>query len=264
MGKDDLGDRMKRFERHGFGSEILLPQIPVIARLDGKTFHSFTRGLQKPFDVRLTELMHLTTKHLIDQFHPDLAFTQSDEITLVWVGDRELLFNGKVLKMCSSFSALASAFFCSKLPEQLPEKSHFTPTFDCRVFNLPTLTEAVNCLIWRQMDAVRNSVSGLAQANFSHKQLQNVGVPTMKQMLLEKGIRWEDLPADNRQGSFFRRVVFERKFTEEELQNLPENHNAHSNPDLLITRSEVRKIDLPLVVEMEDRSAILFPAKEKK
>ena len=114
------------------------------------------------------------------------------------------------------------------------------------------------------MDAVRNSVSGLAQANFSHKQLQNVGVPTMKQMLLEKGIRWEDLPADNRQGSFFRRVVFERKFTEEELQNLPENHNAHSNPDLLITRSEVRKIDLPLVVEMEDRSAILFPAKEKK
>ena len=68
MGKDDLGDRMKRFERHGFGSEILLPQIPVIARLDGKTFHSFTRGLQKPFDVRLTELMHLTRNILLINF----------------------------------------------------------------------------------------------------------------------------------------------------------------------------------------------------
>lgn len=224
---DSLGDRMKQYEN--VTRTYLTRRIPVIIRVDGKAFHTFTRGLKKPFDEIFVKSMQETMKYLCENIQGCvLGYTQSDEITLVLVDyqDRNTSawFDNNIQKMVSVSASMATMAFnnafqnccCEWFEEHednwiVPDDdNYFVGTlmdkqyiamFDSRVFTLPK-EEVVNCLIWRQQDATRNSIQSVGQANFSQGQLHGKNCSQIQDMLmLEKGINWNDYPAHLKRGS---------------------------------------------------------------
>jgi tRNA(His) 5'-end guanylyltransferase len=136
--------------------------------------------------------------------------------------------------------------------------------FDCRVWNVPDTTEAVNCLLWREQDATRNSIQSAAYALYSQKQLHKKDTNEMQEMIFQKGINWNDYPDRFKRGAYFRRVLVERKFTVSELDVLPPMHEARRNPDLLIKRHELRRLDLPPLGRITNREDVIFYRAEPK
>jgi tRNA(His) 5'-end guanylyltransferase len=262
--KDLFGDRMKFYENQTCGIK-LLPRIPVIARLDGKGFSKFTRGLRRPYDERLSNLMIELTKYLVKETNANCGYTQSDEITLMWYVDdpkSSIYFDGRYFKMVSDLSAMASVFFNKKLVEYLPEKSDKWPRFDCRVFNVPTLDEAVNTFLWREQDATKNSITMAASAFYSHKQLHKKNGSEKQEMLFEKGINWNDYPAFFKRGTYVQRKRILRKFTSDELEKLPKKHIARKDPDLMIERWVVDRIDLPPLMKINNKVDVIVFGKD--
>ena len=235
--RDALGDRMKKYEY--ITRTHLVPRMPVVIRLDGKAFHSFTRGFKRPFDEVLISTMQDTTKYLCENIQGCvLGYTQSDEITLVLVDYKKLnscaWFDNNIQKMCSIAASMATfafnRFFVANLNafyefntdidlteigyhitfseedngkyyEAYKKAAEKGALFDARAFNIPK-EEVCNCVLWRQNDATRNSVEMVAQAHFSHGVLQNKSQSQMQDMLmLEKGINWNDFPVHQKRGS---------------------------------------------------------------
>lgn len=192
-----LGDRMKRYEE--VANYKLMTREPVIIRLDGRAFHTFTRGLNKPFDESFILCMSATLQYLCEEVgNCVFGYAQSDEITLVLVDYKTYntmpWFDNRLQKLASTSAALATVMFNKMIlgAASLRNKSALMPTFDARAFNVPR-EEVANMIIWRQQDATRNSVNSVAQANFSHKQLQGKSNAEMQEMLFsEKGINWND------------------------------------------------------------------------
>src|SRR5262249_54942493 len=138
-------------------------------------------------------------------------------------------------------------YFNTLLPQYLPEKAGSQPTFDARVWNVPTVDEAVNVFVWRQQDAVKNSVSMAARESFSHKELLNRSAREMKAMLRERGVVWEDYPRFFREGTFVQKYTARRAFSTDEIDRLPPMHEARRNPGLIVERQDYRELDVPLV-----------------
>ena len=224
--RDDLGVRMKEFYEQ-VPKTKLMRRTPVAIRIDGKAFHTFTRGFQKPFDEILMKSMQETTKYLCENVQGCVfGYTQSDEITLILVDYKELdtsaWFDYEVQKLCSISASMATMAF-NKYFERNAENyiqncatdyetdglyGKGTPEyqlceiyqkavkkgamFDARCFNIPK-EEVTNLIYWRQLDATRNSIQMVGQANFSHKELQNKSCKDIQDMLHEqKGINWND------------------------------------------------------------------------
>lgn len=239
---DSFGDRMKMYEGKEAGRRFM-PLVPIVARLDGKTFSKFTKGLKRPYDQRLSDLMVATMSYLVDQTDARVGYTQSDEITLVLYSDTvesQTYLDGRIQKLTSVLAAMATSYFVRHLDAALPEKAGAMPMFDCRVWVVPNLEEAANAVLWRVQDATRNSISMAAQANFKHRELQGKSQSTMKAMLLDKGIRWEDYPSFFKWGTLVRRRKVRRPFSAEEIEALPPQHDARRTPDLIIERSEMQ------------------------
>jgi len=246
---DSLGDRMKVYEQAEAGRK-LMPRLPILARIDGRAFHSFTAGLERPFCKGLHDLMVATTKSLVEETNAKVGYTQSDEITLVWYESNpqtQVWFDGKIHKMVSQLGSLATLYFNTYLGDHLP--LHYAlkgPTFDARVWNVPTVDEAFNCLVWRQQDALRNSVSMAAQSMFSHNELQNKSCDEMQELMFTaRGVNWNDYPDWAKSGSFVTRNAKWTDFTTEELEALPPKHNARLNPNLKIKRSVIEVKHFP-------------------
>lgn len=230
--KDLLGDRMKRYEN--VSRFYLTRRVPVIIRIDGKAFHTFTRGMKKPFDRVLMTVMQQTMQYLCENIQGCVfGYTQSDEITLVLtdyktVGTDSWFGNG-VQKMCSVAASMATMAFnrffvtaYSDLSESIEKSTGsvsneefryagllydklLSATFDARVFSVPK-DEVCNCLIWRQQDATRNSIEAAGQAYFNHKQLHKKTCDQIQEMLWqERSINWNDYPVDFKRGSCCRR-----------------------------------------------------------
>jgi tRNA(His) 5'-end guanylyltransferase len=258
--KDDLGERMKLYE----GMEAmrkLMPQLPIMCRLDGKAFHTFTKGLRRPFDVRFQQLMQSTTLRLVEETNAALGYTQSDEISLVilWNKDSEPYFGGRIQKICSTLAAVASVWFNKELPRHLPEKQNKLATFDCRVWNVPTLWEASNAILWREQDATKNSIQMAAQSLFSHKELQGLHSKQLQEkMFQDKGVNWNDYPTDFKRGSYFKRVHVETPFTTEELESLPPKHEARKNPSLVVKRAKISKVTFPKADSIKNLPDVFF------
>jgi tRNA(His) 5'-end guanylyltransferase len=260
MSKDELGDRMKFYEGR-YTDHVLLPMIPVLARMDGRAFHTFTKGLERPYDKRLSDLMIATTVFLVQETNARCGYCQSDEITLVWLAedpDSEIFFGGKLLKMVSVVGALTTAYFNKRLPEFLPEKSDQMPVFDTRIWNVPTEWEAANCFIWREMDATRNSVSMAAQAYYSHNELMGKSTADKHDMLHAKGINWNDYPSFFKRGTYVRRREVKTQFSPEELASLPPKHAARTNPNLEIRRTVVMQEDFPPLTRLANRTDVIL------
>lgn len=203
MDKTTLGDRMKGYER--VTQNKLIPKMPVIIRLDGKAFHTFTKGLERPFDESLHDAMLHTTHNLVHAIQGAVfAYTQSDEISILlrdW--DKittESWFNGNIQKVVSVSASMATAHFNNLFNHP----KHTVPAlFDSRVFQLP-FNEVTNYFIWRQRDAERNSVNMLGQSQFSHKQLQGKNVSQVQDMLmtqLDAPVNWNDIDTWKKRGA---------------------------------------------------------------
>ena len=213
---DDLGKRMKE-NYEGISKLRLTRRTPVIIRLDGKAFHTFTKGLKKPFDEILMKTMQDTMLALCSTVQGCvLGYTQSDEITLVLVDYKKFnssaWFDNELQKLVSISASLATLAFnkyfhhntldanLSMEEEDLYASKFMNAIFDSRAFNIPK-EEVANCILWREFDAERNSVQMVGQANFSHKELQKKSCADIKKMLIEqKGINWDELPTDKKHG----------------------------------------------------------------
>lgn len=259
MNTEALGSRIKEYE--ALASQKLMPRLPIIIRADGKNFHNWTKGCKRPYDERLQNLMDEVTKKLVEETHSVVGYTQSDEVTLIlWNPDpkSEPYFGGRVNKLNSVVASMASAWFNKLVPTYLPEKTKLA-YFDCRAFAVPSLAEAVDVLIWRELDSTKNAISMAAQSLFSHKELQNKNGSEMQEMMFQlKQVNFNDYPSRFKRGAYFRKQNISRKFTKEELESLPEKHAARLNPDLLITRNVVRSLELPPILKIKNPVEVFF------
>lgn len=252
--KDSLGDRMKGYEN--IQRNYLTRRIPAIIRIDGKAFHTFTRGMERPFDEVLLKSMRQVMKYLCENVQGCVfGYTQSDEITLVLTDyatiNTDAWFGYNVQKMCSVSASMATLafnkFFSSNVDEwgrdHLPDwddggtnqhvdakliqmantycSKFFAAMFDSRVFSIPK-DEVCNCLIWRQQDATRNSIESVGQAYFSANQLHGKSCNQIQDMLfIEKGINWNDFPTVYKRGVACYKVkepsIVQNKRTGEEI-----------------------------------------------
>lgn len=262
-----LDDRMKFYEGLEAGRR-LLPLVPACARIDGRNFHGFCRGLNRPSDERLSQLLARTCLHLVRETGAQVGYTQSDEISLVWYsGDwrSQIYFDGRTHKMVSQLAAVATIHFNSLLPELLPEKAGLMPTFDARVWTVPTLDEAANYLLWREQDATKNSIAMAAQSKFSHNQLHGKHGSDMQEMLFtQHGINWNDYPAPFKRGVYARKRTVLRPWTAQEIEELPPRHEARSNPALQVERSVVELLELPPLGKVVNRVEVLFHGAEPR
>jgi tRNA(His) 5'-end guanylyltransferase len=207
MTQDSLGDRMKNYEN--VSRNYLTRRMPVIIRLDGKAFHTLTRGMDKPFDTKFIECMLGTTYALFKEVQNcKLAYTQSDEISLLLVDYNELdtqpWFDNNIQKMVSVAASLATHVFNHSFAGDFPERAAQDQfgLFDARAFNVPR-EDVDNYFVWRQKDCIRNSIQAVGQANFTQKQLQGKSCDVIKEMLLDEGFNWDELPVKLQRGTVF-------------------------------------------------------------
>lgn len=252
---DKLGDRMKLYEQMEAGRK-LMPGLPICVRVDGRAFHTFTRGMKRPYDEDMSAAMIETMKFLVEQTDACIGYVQSDEISLVLSDIKAPMFDGKIAKLNSVIASMATAKFNEVIHKSYPNKP--LAFFDCRCWNVPNRTEAVNNILWREFDATKNSISMAARSVYSDAQLLGKNSSEKQDMLMEKGINWNDYPVFFKRGTYARRVVISRKFTDEELRELPEHHEARNNPDLLITRSSIEVIDMPIFTKVMNRNEVVF------
>jgi len=223
--KDELGDRMKDFYEDRTRYK-LARRTNTIIRIDGKAFHTYTKGLQRPFDEGLMEDMNKTTEYLCQNIQgAKFGYVQSDEISILITDYDDLSthawFDNNLQKMASIAASLATAKFNQLRMARFSRNSGIEPkyrdesyiseteielfklaTFDARVFQIPYQEEVINYFIWRQQDATRNSISSVAQANFSDKELHGKKTNDMQDMLmLQKGINWNDFTPREKRGS---------------------------------------------------------------
>lgn len=230
MDKTTLGDRMKN-NYENISRYYLTRRMPVIIRIDGKAFHTFTRGFKKPFDDILVKTMQETMKYLCENIQGCvLGYTQSDEISLVLVDYAELTtdawFGNNLQKMCSVSASMATMAFTKNFVKNVKECERMAlignvvlfeddekyinvlkkaiekgAMFDSRVFTIPK-EEVCNYMLWRQQDATRNSIQSVGQANFSQKELHGQSCNNIQDMLMtQKGINWNDYATTLKRGS---------------------------------------------------------------
>lgn len=225
---DELGTRMKEFYEQ-VPKTKLMRRTPVAIRVDGKAFHTFTRGFQKPFDMIMVRAMQATMKYMCEHIQGCvLGYTQSDEITLILIDYKNLnsdaWFGYEVQKMCSVAASMATMAFnvyfgfevCDNFNINDIMKTSYSKVsdfeedgcmtlkramFDARCFNVPR-EEVTNLLYWIQLDATRNSIQSVGQYYFSHKELHGKSCNDIQDMLLtQKNINWNDYDTDLKRGS---------------------------------------------------------------
>lgn len=228
-----LGDRMKTYEA-SVGS-TLVKRCPAILRVDGRAFHTFTKGFDKPCDERMKRCMHAVALALCEDISTArIAYGQSDEVSVLLVDynrlDSDQWFDGAVQKIVSSAAATATMAFNREMHRLSQEASTVwnnkivdsrlraadtdpylkklsflegklnCAVFDARVFSIPR-EDAANNFVWRQQDAVRNSIQGAGQARFSHKELHGKSCDDIQEMLFSQyGINWNDFPVEQKRG----------------------------------------------------------------
>jgi len=256
----NLADWCKWLEKN-FSPEVMIPTLPVILRLDGNNFSSWTKSLEKPFDSNLSKLMVETTKFLVKETNSVIGYTQSDEITLILYSPDKTsaIYNdGKKQKILSKLTGKCVQFFNEKRLEFLPNHNKVAH-FDCRIYQTPTLHDAAVQLLWRENDATKNSISMLAQSIFPHKELQGLnGSEIQDKMMLERGVNWNDIEVRFKRGTYIKRTVTSKPFTAEELATLPKGHNAHKNPDLVIERNVFSEVEMPIFNKILNKEGVVF------
>lgn len=235
MSKDNIGDRMKGYEN--IERRYLTRRMPTIIRVDGKAFHSFTKGFQKPFDMVLMQSMWDTAKYLCENVMGcKIAYVQSDEITLLLTDydniGTQAWFDKNIQKMCSISASMATLAFNNSFREQVESFNHVitrkedeeyynklynrinTAMFDSRVFNIPK-EEVCNCFIWRQQDATRNSIEMVGRYYLGHSRMYKLNGSQVQEILFQEyGINFNDLPTYQKRGVCIVKEHYDKDGTE--------------------------------------------------
>ena len=231
MNTSDLANRMKEYEKRN--QYYLQKRTPVAIRVDGRSFHTFTRGFKRPFDYIFMKSMQETAKYMCENMgNAKFAYVQSDEITIILTDydtlETDCWFNYRTDKLCSISASMATMAFnkyfeenvtnevleykmvphCVEIQQEIKEYHNTLiaaldkgAMFDARCFNIPK-EEVTNLIYWRQLDASRNSIQMVGQANFSHNELQNKSCNDIQDMLmLQKNVNWNDFPTYQKRGS---------------------------------------------------------------
>jgi tRNA(His) 5'-end guanylyltransferase len=236
--KDSLGDRMKEFYENR--TRNFLPRRTyTIIRVDGKAFHSYTRGLARPFDEKLVNDMDETACYMCKNIQgAKFAFVQSDEISILLTDFEGLTtdawFDGNIQKMASISASLATAKFNELRPNKIA-------LFDSRVFIIPSDIEVENYFIWRQQDTTRNSISSVAQSMFSHRELENKNTDQMQEMCFQKGVNWNDFSAKLKRG----RLIVKQDY---EKEGATRSNWVSVEPPIFTQERELLKVLIPKLV----------------
>lgn len=259
---DEFGDRMKDYEGREAKRQFL-PLLPIIARIDGRTFSKFTRPFRKPFDSRVANAMRMATKGLVETTHADIGYTQSDEITLIFQQDdynSAIWFDGRVQKMTSVLASLTTAFFIRFLDEALEGsdiKVSAFPHFDARVWQVPNQTEAANTLLWRAQDARKNGISSACRSMCSAKSMNLKGQADMVAMMAEKGVDYHTaFSVADRYGTYWQRKTFAEDIDDAAWARIPEHKREGQSRTVL--RSRVVDLGLEYFGDYENRTEIIF------
>jgi tRNA(His) 5'-end guanylyltransferase len=287
--KDALGDRMKEFYEDR--TRIKLPRRTyTIIRIDGKAFHTYTKGLKRPFDLDLIDDMNRTTEFLCKNIQGvKFGYVQSDEISLVLTDfetqQTDLWFDGNLQKMASVAASLATSEF-----NRLRTKRHFyyelffnhnagsdekpkviindpdflehwpkQAQFDARVFQITSAIEVENYFIWRQQDATRNSISSVAQSMYSPRELHGKKTDEMQEMIFQKGVNWNDYSPREKRGSVVRKVehTYIRRESGALAEVNPKTISIEIKPEDTFTRN-TWEADQETPVFTQDRNYLRF------
>ena len=285
--KDSLGDRMKEFYENRYRT-FLPRRTNVLIRIDGKAFHTYTRGLNKPYDDGLMEDMNETTKYLCENIHgAKMGYVQSDEISILITDYDDIStsawFDNNIQKMCSIAASLATAKFnqlrmarttwygsdTAGSLDQDDIENFKLALFDARIFIIPHIDEVVNYFIWRQQDATRNSISMAAQSQFSHSTLNGVKCDKMQEMLFtEKGINWDKYPTRFKRGAaVIKSTQYFKKMATDKgpgtIISYEEYQEASKQQDLVTYERDGWKIDteIPIFTQEKEYIVRLMPGK---
>ena len=254
LGADPFGDGIKKLEM-AYAGQLLDENSPFCVRIDGKAFHTYTKGLERPYDKRLSDAMVDTMNFLVEKSDAKLGYTQSDEISLVFfkvAPHQQNYFGSRVQKLTSVLASMATARFNWKVQQTIPEKNTSFALFDARVWSVPTLKDAADVLVWRQEDAIKNAVSMGASAYYSHKQLHGKSSREKIEMMAEKGIIWNDFPEFFKSGTYAMKKHVRVDMTEE-MKGLPGNEGKES-----FLRTETANFTLPRLKKIENYEDFLF------
>lgn len=258
-----IDERMKMYEKIEIGNNFI-PLLPVYARLDGRCFSSLTKNLARPYDSNFHRAMVETTKYLVEKTSACIGYTQSDEISLVWYSnsvDSQIFFAGRKFKMISILASMTTARFIiniTKLAVPINFISGPQPEFDCRVLQLPSLLEASNMILWREMDATKNAISMACLHYYSHKEMYGKNSFDMIEMLGKKDINFNDYPSFFKRGTFVQRKKIFKKLTNEELCKIP----IEFQPTELVERTICEEVEMPQFSKVCNRVDVIFSGHE--
>lgn len=234
--------------------------LPLLARLDGRAFHTFTRDLRRPYEHGMSVAMIETTRHLLQEMIALVGYTQSDEISLAWYepsqSESDYAFDGRFQKLASVLAGMASAKFCQLLATHLPAKAQDTPHFDCRVWQVPTLAGRSRRvrLARRRRDEEQHHDGRWRLPHgrgADSKELEPEAVDA-----LAEGVNWNDFPAFFKRGTYLQRRTIERALTDDERSRIPEAHRPAAGT--VVKRTNVAELDLPPVRKIANLAAVLF------
>ena len=205
---DPLGNHLKSSYEDVYRTHIPRRTYAIV-RIDGKAFHTFTKGLEKPYCQPLADSLDEATVALASQMMgTKFAYSQSDEISFLLTDfdkeNTEAWFSGNIQKIASVSASIFTAHFNRAWGNRVEDAQ--LATFDSRVFVIPTAQEVANYFVWRQQDSIRNSLNSLASVHFSHKSLQGTNSLDKRSMLNDIGFDWTTIPNEFRRGRVIRKV----------------------------------------------------------
>ena len=235
--------------------EVAIPEGSwCIIRVDGRAFHTYTRPFKKdgPFSAKIIAVMNSAAVALLNEFKAELVYWQSDEITLVIPPER-IPFSGKTHKLNSIAASVATAAFNREMVlEDVPDA-----IFDARAF-AGDREDCALCIMWRQRDCIKNSVSAAAQSVYSHKQLEGRNTDDKISMMAEKGLDWHAYTYGIKYGTFIRKVNVEipvdelkSEIPEKELERIRENGGT-------VTRTKLDFPKYPVLTTVSNLEGMLF------
>lgn len=257
---EELGNEFKQYEKN-FTLQKFMKGLPIVVRLDGRHFHTFCKGLEKPYSQAFMDCMKYTCLELGKEFNPSFIYSQSDEISMVFFGP-DVMFDGTVQKYISNLSATASVKFNKIVRDLIPSHVNKDATFDCRVYQLPDAQSCFDNIVWRQIDAMKNSVSLLSCNHFSPKELSGKSTKDRKEMLANIGVDWNIISDTNQQfarGAFFKRKAVDKKvdfpITDKILAKNP--NISKLGDDYYVRRNEWNEVIVPRLSKItEDDEAL--------
>ncbi|HLF07172.1 MAG TPA: tRNA(His) guanylyltransferase Thg1 family protein [Thermoplasmata archaeon] len=189
-------------------NQSLPRRLPVVIRVDGRAFHTFTKGIfERPFDDGFRAAMADTAKFLCEGISgAKFAYTQSDEVSVLVTNDDKIetqaWFDNDLSKIISLSASLATVYFRDRIVKGNPkvDVAERQPQFDARAFVVPH-DEVCNYFVWRQRDWTRNSIQMAARAHFTQKEIQGLDNPALQEKLWKDAkVNWNDYPAMHKRG----------------------------------------------------------------